>query len=73
MSLGEDAFDQLAYALSESDFDAVERNGLRAEWTDDAERVRVSDPEAGETVLYDAEDLVRAASDRELRNAREQE
>jgi hypothetical protein len=69
MSLGEDA-DELAQALSETEFDAVERGGLRAAWTADGTRVEVTDLETDETVAYDAEDLVRATSDVELRNAR---
>jgi len=71
MSLGNDAFDQLAHALSETSFDAVERDGLRAEWTADGTEVTVRDLEEGTTVVYNAEDLVRATSDRELNDARE--
>lgn len=41
MSIGEDAADRLAHALSESEFDAVERDGLRAAWTDDGSAVVV--------------------------------
>jgi hypothetical protein len=70
MTLGADAADAIAYDLSETEFDAVERDGLRAAWAADGSRVEVTDIESGETVAYDAEDLVRATSDAELRNAR---
>lgn len=65
--------DRLAHELTESDFDAVERDGFRAEWTREDTAVAVEDLETGETVVYDAEGLVRAASDREVRNARTEE
>lgn len=71
MSLGEDPFDRLAHGLSETDFDAVERDGLRAEWTDDDTEVVVRDLETDRRVVYNADDLVRATSDRELNDARE--
>lgn len=67
---GADEADRLAARLAETDFDAVERNGYRAEWTADGERVRVSDLATDEEVFFGAEDLVRAESDREIRNAR---
>lgn len=67
---GEGDRDRLAYDLARTDFDAVERDGYRAEWTREDTAVSVADADTGETVVYDAEDLVRAASDREVRNAR---
>jgi hypothetical protein len=70
MTLGADAADAIAHELSRTEFDAVERDGLRAAWTDDDARVEVTDLADGETLTYDAEDLVRATSDAELRNAR---
>ncbi|MFB6183753.1 MAG: hypothetical protein ABEI96_04290 [Haloarculaceae archaeon] len=73
MSLGDDAFDRLAHALSETDFDAVERDGLRAEWTADGTEVTVRNLDGDEAVVYNADDLVRATSDRELSDAREPE
>ena len=75
MSLGADAFDELAYALVEStyDFDAVERGRLRASWSDDGTGVTVVDRETGEEVRYSADDLVLATSDREVGNARQPE
>jgi hypothetical protein len=69
MTLDEDA-DRLAHELTETEFDAVERDGLRAEWTDDDARVAVRELSTGRAVTYDGEDLVRATSDQELRNAR---
>ncbi|MEF8789870.1 MAG: hypothetical protein V5A61_07055 [Haloarculaceae archaeon] len=71
MSIGTDEFDRLAHALSETDFDAVERDGLRAEWTAEDTEVTVRDLEDDTRVVYNAEDLVRATSDRELNDARE--
>lgn len=71
MSLGKDPFDVLAHDLTETDFDAVERGTLRAEWSEDGTYVEVTDEETDERVLYTAEDLVRAASDREVQDARE--
>ncbi|MFC6942448.1 hypothetical protein ACFQE8_21165 [Salinirubellus sp. GCM10025818] len=71
MPLGNDAFDRLAHALSETDFDAVERDGLRAEWTTDGTEVTVRDLQEGTEVVYNADDLVIATSDRELNDARE--
>jgi len=73
MPANDDEYDELARALVETDFDAVERGGLRAEWSDEGDSVQVQDVDAGETVLYNADDLVRAASDREARDAREPE
>ena len=72
MSLGEDEYDVVAYALvqAEYDFDAVESGNYRAEWTEDGTAVEVTDIKTGETVVYNAEDLVRAESDREVSNAR---
>lgn len=71
MSLGQDEFDVLAHDLTETDFDAVERGPLRAEWNEEGTTVEVTDEESGERVVYTAEDLVRAASDREVNDARE--
>lgn len=73
MAFGDDPADRLADDLSESSFDAVERDGLRAEWVDEGRRIAVTDPATEEPILYDAEDLVRATSDTEVRNAREPE
>lgn len=75
MTLGRDAFDALAFALVESefDFDAVERGDLRAEWTADNVAVSVTDRTTGDEVVFSADDLVLATSDREVRNAREPE
>lgn len=75
MSLGADAFDELAHALVESayDFDAVERGRLRAEWTEEGTEVIVTDRESDERVRYSADDLVLATSDREVGNARQPE
>ena len=72
MSLGENEFDALAYALvnADFDFDAVEHGSLRAEWTDDNAGVVVRNGDTDEEVVYTADDLVLATSDRELRNAR---
>jgi hypothetical protein len=70
MSIGDDERDRLAHDLTETDFDAVERDGFRATWTEDDARVEVRDMDTDETVVYDAEDLVRATSDTEVRNAR---
>lgn len=71
MAHGDDERDRLAYALAQSDFDAVERGGVRAEWNEagTAVEVRPVDRE-GRATIYDAEDLIRAESDREVRNAR---
>jgi hypothetical protein len=71
-SLGTDEFDRLAFDLVRSDpeFDAVERDGYRARWTDDDARVVVEAPDTGRTVAYSGEDLVIAASDQEVENAR---
>jgi hypothetical protein len=73
MSVGEDEFDALAYALVNAsfDFDAVERGHLRATWSEDNVDVTVTDVESGDTVTYSADDLVLATSDREVENARE--
>ena len=70
MSLGMTEFDRMAHDLAQSDFDAVERDGYRAAWAAEGSRVEVIELETGETVTYDADDLVRAASDREVENAR---
>lgn len=70
MSLGEDPRDRLAYDLTETEFDAVERDGFRAEWTEDDRYVLVTAVEHDEEVVYEAEDLVRAASNKEVENAR---
>mgnify|MGYP006273410715 CR=1 FL=1 len=73
MSLGEDAADKLAHALVETEFDldAVEQGPLRAVWSEDNESVVVTNQETGDEVVYLADDLVLATSDREVRNARE--
>ena len=71
MPLGDDEFDRLAHALTETEFDAIERDGLRAEWTADGTEVAVRDLEGGTEVVYNADDLVIATSDRELNDARE--
>ena len=75
MAHGANEFDALAFALVETeyDFDTVERDGLRAHWTEDNTEVVVVDDETGEEVVYSAEDLVRATSDREVGNARQPE
>ena len=75
MSLGRDDFDALAHALvnAQFDFDAVERGSLRAEWTQDNRSVAVVDVETDEEVVYSADDLVLATSNKEVRNAREPE
>lgn len=70
MSLGDDTPDKLAYDLAQSDFDAVERDGYRAEWSDDDSAVEVFEVGAAERIAYNAEDLLRAESDTEVRNAR---
>lgn len=72
MATDGDAFDELAHALVETeyDFDAVEQGPLRATWSDDDREVTVVDRETGEEVVYTAEDLVIATSDQERRNAR---
>jgi hypothetical protein len=71
MALGNDEFDQLAHALTETEFDAIERDGLRAEWTADGTEVTVRELDGGMRVVYNADDLVIATSDRELNDARE--
>lgn len=71
MTPDEAAFDGLAGDLAGTDFDAVEREGVRAEWTDDGQTVTVTALEGQVTVTYHAEDLVRATSASELRAARE--
>lgn len=71
MALGKDLRDELAYALARTDFDAAERDGYRAAWTEDGTRVVVTDVETGEETAYNADDLVRAESDREVNDARE--
>lgn len=71
MSTDEAAFDELAGNLADTDFDAVERGSLRAEWTDDGQRVAVSAMDGDDTITYNGEDLVRATSGPELRDARE--
>jgi hypothetical protein len=71
MSYGDTAPDALAYDLAQSTFDAVERDGYRAEWSDDATLVVVTELDDGTEIPYNADDLTRAASDPEVRNARE--
>ena len=72
MATDEDAFDALAHALVETeyDFDAVEQGTLRATWTNDNREVTVVDRETGAEMVYTADNLVIATSDQELRNAR---
>jgi hypothetical protein len=70
MVLGHNDTDELAYELAQTDFDAVERDGYRAEWTGDGTQVRVRDLETDDEIWYHAEDLVRAESDREVSDAR---
>lgn len=71
MTIGKDEADRLAAALVDTDFDAVEREGYRAAWTEGGEAVRVTELETGEELLFNGEDLVRAESDTEVRNARQ--
>lgn len=71
MPLGNDEFDRLAHALTETEFDAIEQDGLRAEWTADGTEVTVRDLKGGAEVVYNADELVIATSDRELNDARE--
>lgn len=71
MSGSDDPFDRLADDLARTEFDAVERDGLRAAWSDDGLSVVVSALDGEESVTYGAEELVRAASAREVRHARE--
>jgi hypothetical protein len=74
MPANDDEYDELASALVETDFDAVERSGLRAEWSEEGDRVQVQAlDDDDETVVYNPDDLVRASSDREVRDAREPE
>lgn len=70
MTLGETDADLLAYELAQTDFDAVERDGLRAAWSADSRSVTVSELDGSDAFEYDGEDLVRATSDREVSNAR---
>ncbi|WP_227133776.1 hypothetical protein [Halorubellus salinus] len=70
MTLGETEADELAYELAQTEFDAVERDGLRAAWSADGTVVTVSELDNGDEMAYDAEDLVRATSDREVSHAR---
>jgi hypothetical protein len=70
MTMGADESDALAYDLVQTDFDAVERDGLRAAWTADNTTVVVAELDNGDRREYDGEDLVRAASDQEVQNAR---
>ncbi len=71
MSLGDDTPDKLAYDLAQTNFDAVERDGYRAEWSDDDSAVEVFEVGTDVRVAYDAEDLLRAESDTEVKNARD--
>jgi hypothetical protein len=71
MTIGKDEADRIAAALVATDFDAVERDGFRAAWLPEGDKVRVTDLDSDEEVLFDAEDLVRAESDTEVRNARD--
>lgn len=70
MTLGKNEADEIAYELAQTDFDAVERDRLRAAWSTDGTTVTVSDLDDGDEMAYDAEDLVRATSDREVSHAR---
>jgi len=70
MTLGADERDALAYDLVQTDFDAVERGGLRAVWTADNTSVVVEALDGDERREYSGDDLVRAASDQEVENAR---
>ncbi|WP_435358825.1 hypothetical protein [Haloarchaeobius sp. DFWS5] len=70
MPLGESDADTIAYELSQSDFDAVERGGLRAAWNVEGTEITVVELDGDESVTYNAEDLVRATSDQEVENAR---
>lgn len=71
MTIGADQADRLAAALADTDFDAVERDDYRAAWTVEGDQVVVEELATGDSILFDAEDLVRAESDAEVRNARE--
>ena len=71
MPLGDELTDKLAYELVQTDFDAVERDGYRAAWTEEGTHVEVTNLETDETHVYNGEDLVRAESDREISNARQ--
>lgn len=70
MSLGMTEFDRVAFDLVQSDFDAIERDGFRAEWDDEGTHIEVVDLETGDTEKYVGDDLIRAASDRDVENAR---
>lgn len=70
MSTVDDEADALALDLSDTTFDAVERDGLRAEWVDEGRQIVVESLDGERTIRYDAEDLVRATSATEARNAR---
>ncbi|WP_336001335.1 hypothetical protein [Halorientalis halophila] len=70
MAIGEDERDALAYELARSKFEAAERGGYRAEWTAGDTAIEVREMGGGDGVVYDAEDLLRAESDREVKNAR---
>ena len=70
MGFPDERADGLALELTETDFDAVERDGYRAMWTDADTHVAVTDLGTGDSVVYEAEDLVRATSGREVRQAR---
>ncbi|WP_323675720.1 hypothetical protein [Halorubellus sp. PRR65] len=70
MPLGQTDADVLAYELAQTDFDAIERDGLRAAWSADGTTVAVSELDGDDETEYSAEDLVRATSDREVSHAR---
>ncbi|MCT9097639.1 hypothetical protein [Haloarchaeobius sp. HME9146] len=70
MPLGETDTDVLAYELTQTDFDAVERDGYRAEWNVEGTEVYVTELATEDVTEYNAEDLVRATSDQEVENAR---
>lgn len=71
MTIGADEADRLAAALAATDFDAVERDDYRAAWTEAGDQVVVEELATGDSIRFNAEDLIRAESDAELRNARE--
>ena len=70
--------DEIAYSLTVDYYDAVEREGLRAEYNTDngtspakSEEIRVFPVGGGSPpIVYDRDALERAGSDREVRRAR---
>ena len=71
MPLGDHITDKIAYELVQTDFEAVESSGFRAEWDEEGTEVIVTNLESGASRRYNGEDLVRAESDREVSNARQ--